>query len=179
MELLSTKIELIKYATNGGLRMWYTDSSIQWHNLPASERQDWFEFFDICRDYPTLYTESIITSIMEGLCPKRVEAYDHSYLNFPISTCEKRISWVLFSGKEFSKESIRETSPSYEYTHLLNRYIPWSSYNTYNYGSTVPYVLLSKEKQFEWYTKRFKKEAKKVWSFKELNHAWRFIFSNI
>jgi hypothetical protein len=54
----------------GSMYLFHSHSNIKWNKMPAQWKEDWYIFFDMCRDSPTPYTELFIDLISGGLCPQ-------------------------------------------------------------------------------------------------------------
>jgi hypothetical protein len=165
------KKDYVKYATDGGLRLWDASFTIRWHNLPADERADWAEFFDLCRDEPTHYTEPVIAALQAGLCPLKGSAYGEDYVGYvgawPAEPQRREGFWYFVAGQEFQPPGeVPELSAPYPVTH---------------YYRADPPTLIRVENAYTWWARnaRQRRDFVRIWRFKHLQHAWGFLLGRL
>jgi hypothetical protein len=165
------KRDFVRYATEGGLRLWDESFTIRWHNLPADELADWAEFFDICRDEPTHYTEPVIAAIQAGLCPLKGSAFGEesapSYWDWPPEGRKPEGFWYFVADREFKPPGlIPELSAPYPVTHY---YQPALS------------TLIRVEDAFTRWARYARQDGGfvRIWRFKHLQGAWGFLLGRL
>lgn len=166
------KRELIRYICSGGLRMFDSECSIRWHNMPDDERADWLVFFDMCRDEPAHHTEAVISAIAAGLCPKKAVVrrsglgpwYGHAAESPPEKV------WYFRSGKSFDGRAGTVPETTGAFTHYLIRAsAPWQA------GGAL-YCVSVEEAQSR-LSSYFHRYGTRAHVFKHPAHAWAFLLS--
>ncbi len=159
-----TKRELIRYAVSGSLRLFDSECGVRWENLPAAERADWFEFFDMCRDDPSPYTEPLIEAITAGLRPQKAEV-EMGYSIWLPTEGTRRI-WFFRPGKVFGPPCVLPAVFA-EPTHYLADTVPANGRR----------LCIPAERVGGRWHRRFRKTAHAVRAFRHVAHAWAFLFS--
>jgi hypothetical protein len=160
-----TRRDLVRHATSGTLRLYDNECSIQWDNLPAEERADWHEMFDLFRDNPSPYTEEVIQAIQMGLRPQKVVVTSHHSPWGPPPEKGERV-WLFRAGVAFS--------PPCQVPELLLE--PDHLLEARHAGQGLRQCLPAHGHRWM-YSDRFARKAVKVRLFRHVAHAWAYLLS--
>jgi hypothetical protein len=172
------KRDYVRYAGEGGLYLWESESPVRWADLDARDRADWLLFFDVCREEPTVYTEAIIAAITNGLCPHRSAAIfekTRSGLYGQEGRDWARVKfWYLREDRKgFGKDSVPEFTRKPAPFLLGERVRECNPVRVGTHAILIPIVHAPSR----WALRsQYPKGAWKVHKFDHYFDAWRFLF---